>query len=257
MLILLPAIAKLSDRLFSREQKLQSVEDEKPFWIRSIFVACWAVIPTLMIVGLDYAGWVPLAIGRYAIVGSIAFPIFAALMIGQMRSVLLRLVVAGVIVAWLAWFSIVPWQLKEGGFRHENWKQVVETINAEDDSLPVFLVANLIEDGAAETDQSDRFQSYLGFPLRGIPNLISPDRIVPRPSLGKILSRENLSLIVERGGGFVVVRDAEVYRDPIRLEITAVLQENPLTRSAQLLVAPIEQPNPNNIHLFWIKLADR
>ena len=164
---------------------------------------------------------------------------------------------AGVIVACLAWFSIVPWQLKEGGFRHENWKQVVETINAEDDSLPVFLVANLIEDGAAETDQSDRFQAYLGFPLKGIPDLNRPDRIVPRPSQGKILSQENISLIIDRGGGFVVVRDAEIYRDPIRLEITAVLQENSLTRSAQLLVAPIIRPKPNNVHLFWIKLADR
>jgi len=132
----------------------------------------------------------------------------------------------------MAYFSQVPWQLADGGFRNENWQQVVAAINAEDDALPVFLVANLIEDKAAESDQSERFQQYLRFPLTGIPNVVSPQRIVPRPSQGKILSKDNVAAIIEQGGGLVVVRDSEVYREPIRLEITAVLQENPRTRSA-------------------------
>ena len=257
LLMLLPAIAKLAEGLFSRRRSKEDFEATVPFWTQASFVACWAIIPGLMIVSLDSAGWVPLAIGRYAIVGSVAFPIFAALMIGRLQSGLLRSVVTLVIVSFLAWHSVVPWQLKEGGFRHENWKQVVEVINAEDDSLPVFLVANLIEDVAAESDQSERFQAYLGFPLKGIPRLNRPERIVPRPSQGIILSQENIAAMVDAGGGFVVVRDAEIYRDAIRLEITAVLQSHPLTQRAQLLAAPINVPVPNNVHVFWIKLNQK
>ena len=220
---------------------------------RFIFIACWALIPSLTIVALDFAGWLPLAIGRYAIVGAVAFPIFASLMIGEVRNNLLRAVAALAIVGWLAWFSQTAGQVKDGGLRHENWKRVVEIINAEDESLPVFLVANLIEDKWAESDQSDGFQRYLGFPLRGIPTVTAPQRIVPRPSQGEILSAENLALIAESGGGLVVVRDLEVYRDAIRLEIIAALQENPLTMSAELYAAPIDFPRPNNVHLFLIK----
>ena len=217
------------------------------------FTACWAIVPSLLICALDKAGWVHLAIGRYAIIGAVAFPIFSAIVIARLGSDRLRWGATIMIVGWLAYASVVPHYLSSGAFRHENWREVVRIINDEDESLPVFLVANLIEDKAAQSDQSDAFQRYLGFPLCGIPAISFPDRIVPRPSQGKILSSDNLALIAEKGGGLVVVRDSAVYRDAIRLEILAALQEDYVTKSSKLFAAPIEDPTPNNLHLFFIK----
>ena len=254
VMIVFPVLLLLLDRFIN---KRNHAVDRGPTLSNRLlaFVACWAILPYLLIASLDATGWLHLAIGRYAIVGAVAFPLLAAAGIARMRSDLLRWIAAALIVGWLAYSSGVPHCLSVGGFRHENWEEVVRIINAEDESLPVFLVANLIEDKLAESDQSQRFQRYLGFPLRGIPRVTSPERIVPRPSQGKILSSENLALIDEKGGGLVVVRDSEVYRDPIRLEILTVLQENPRTKSAGLFVAPIQRPTPNNLHLFLIKIS--
>jgi hypothetical protein len=253
LMILFPLVMLGVDRLFVRQSAVDNREHRR--WpVVLAFVGIWAVLPRLLIATLDAAGWVSLGIDRYAIVGSVAFPLFAALAIAAMRREGWRWVTAVLIISGSVWGSEVVEQLREGGFRHENWEEVINLINAEDESLPVFLVANLIEDVAAETDRAPRFQSYLGFPLTGIPALIRPNRIVPRPSQGTILSEENLDAIVDCGGGFVVVRDAEIYRDAIRLEITAVLQSRQKTRSARLFAAPMDRPRPNNVHLFWIRL---
>jgi hypothetical protein len=253
VMIVLPLALLLLDRYAHKRNSADDAETAPTNRLLA-FIACWAVLPPLAIYSLDVSGWLHLAIGRYAIVGAVAFPIFAAAAVATMRSDLLRWIVTASIVGWMAYASGVPHSLSIGGFRHENWQEVVRIINAEDESLPVFLVANLIEDKLAESDQSQRFQRYLGFPLRGIPRVVAPQRIVPRPSQGKILSAENLVLIAERGGGLIVVRDSEVYRDAIRLEILAVLQGNAQTKSAKLMGAPIQRPAPNNLHLFMIKV---
>lgn len=238
--------------------KLKQRPDGGPLGVKSVWavlalVGCWAIVPRLLIASFDAAGWVSLAIDRYAIVGAVAFPLFAAFAAAAMGRWWLRWGTVIVVVAAIACPSQVFWQIRDGGFRHENWRQVVEMIDAQDSSLPVFLVANLIEDNAALTDRSDRFQNYLRFPLTGIPRLSHPGRIIPRPSMGQLLSATDVEKIVQHGGGFVVVRDAEIYRDAIRLEITAALQKNPQTKSARLFAAPVDRPDPNNVHLFWIK----
>lgn len=253
LMMLLPLAMLLIDRWKDRTRPPSRGRPERP-WLELAFVACWAIVPKLMIVVLDAVGWVSLAIDRYAIVGAIAFPLFAALAISSVRNDALKWSVALAIVGAIACTSQVPQQLQSGGFRHENWHQVVAIINREDESLPVFLVANLIEDRWAQTDQTDGFQQYLKFPLRGIPEVISPKRIVARPSQGEIFSPDNIRALVEHDGGLVVIREAEVYRDAIRLEITAALQSHPQTKSALLFAAPIERPSPNNVHLFLIKL---
>ncbi len=252
VMIVIPLLFVLLDRFLNKRNPAVNQESAGSSRLLA-FTACWAIVPSLLIYVLDVTGWVHLAIGRYAIVGAVAFPIFAAIAIARLSGDLMRWIATILIVGWLVYASAVPHYLSLRSFRHENWQEVVRIINAEDESLPVFLVANLIEDKAAESDQSEAFQRYLGFPLRGIPALSSPERIVPRPSQGKILSAENLRLISEKGGGLVVVRDKEVYRDAIRLEIIAALQEDMLTKSADLFGAPIDNPRPNNLHLFLIK----
>ena len=252
VMIVIPLLFMLLDRFLSR--RTSEVAQAADVSSRLLaFIACWAIVPSLLIYSLDVTGWVHLAIGRYAIIGAVAFPIFAAVAIARLRSDLMRWIATILIVGWLTYASAVPHYLSLGSFRHENWGEVVRIINEEDASLPVFLVANLIEDKSAESDQSEPFQRYLGFPLRGIPALLSPQRIVPRPSQGKILSNANLSSIADCGGGLVVVRDSAVYRDAIRLEILAALQEDWQTKSAKLFTAPIDDPRPNNLHLFLIK----
>jgi len=255
VMILIPLLFMLLDRFLNKGNRT----DEQGLAGSSrllALLACWAIVPSLLIYSLDVTGWLHLAIGRYAIVGAVAFPIFAAVAIAWIGSDLWRWIATILIVGWSAYTSAVPHYLSLGSFRHENWREVVRIINAEDESLPVFLVANLIEDKAAESDQSERFQLYLGFPLRGIPGVISPQRIVPRPSQGKILSSANLTSISEKGGGLVVVRDSAIYRDAIRLEILAALQADSTTQSAKLFAAPINDPRPNNLHLFLIKIAE-
>ena len=250
--IIVPLLFVLLDRFLNKRTSAVGHEPRGSSRLLAL-IACCAIIPSLVIYSLDVTGWVHLAIARYAIVGAVAFPIFAAVAIARLRSDWLRWIPAALIIGWMVYVSPVPHYLSSGCFRHENWQKVVRIINEEDESLPVFLVANLIEDKAAESNQSESFQRYLGFPLNGIPAVSSPQRIVSRPSQGKILSAENLTLISEMGGGLVVVRDAEVYRDAIRLEIIAALQENHLTKSARLFAAPIDNPQPNNLHLFLIK----
>ncbi len=256
VMIVLPLVCVLVDRFLNKRTSsvAQAADGSSRFLA---FVACWAIVPSLLIYSLDVTGWVHLAIGRYAIVGAVAFPIFAAIAIARIGSDLIRWITTILIVGWMVYTSAVPHYLSLGSFRHENWNEVVRIINDEDESLPVFLVANLIEDKVAESDQSEAFQRYLGFPLRGIPALSAPQRIVPRPSQGKILSSENLQLIAKKGGGLVVVRDSAVYRDAIRLEILAALQEDYTTKSAKLFAAPIEDPQPNNLHLFLIKNSEK
>ena len=252
VMIVIPLLFVLLDRFLNKPTPAVGHDPREPSRLL-VLTACWAIIPSLIIYCLDVTGWVHLAIPRYAIIGTVAFPIFAAVAIARLSSDWLRWIPTVLTIGWMAYSSAVPHYLFWGSFRHENWQEVVRIINEEDDSLPVFLVANLIEDKAAESNQTESFQRYLRFPLSGIPALSSPQRIVSRPSQGKILSAENLTLISEMGGGLVVVREAEVYRDAIRLEIIAALQENHLTKSARLFAAPIDNPQPNNLHLFLIK----
>lgn len=256
VMIVIPLVFLLLDRFLSKGSR-QGPQQLTGSARLLALIACWAIVPLLLIYLADVSDWLHLAIGRYAIVGAVAFPIFAAVAIGCLRRDWLRWIVTVLIGGWLVYSSAVYHSLAMGSFRHENWQQVVRIINAEDESLPVFLVPNLIEDKAAESDQSEDFQRYLGFPLRGIPRVVAPHRIVPRPSQGNILSAENLISIADKGGGLVVVRDRADYRDAIRLEISAALQQDWKTKPAKLYAAPIDDPRPNNLHVFLIKVDAR
>lgn len=178
------------------------------------FVMLWAIVPTICVVLVDAFDMAPVALARYTLVGSAAFPIFAGFVVAFVTTVPKRLAI-GILIAGSAFWQnpIINVGLKNRELpvlRVENWKSPIDAINvdASKSSHPVFLFSNLIEDVDAIQNQDPRFQRYLLFPIRGLYEVETSGReLIPRPTLPiDHFAQADVAKIKQQGGAWVMVR---------------------------------------------------
>lgn len=248
--LLLPLVILAADWWWKKspqEEDVRRCERTNDGWL-PMFISIWALVPSIMIVGLDMLGIAPLAIGRYAIVGAIAWPLFAALMVSRMKSVALKLIVSVAVVAYVISDSPVVALLSGESMRNENWRDAVAAIAEADDDSPVLLAANVLEDEAARRDRSPRFQRYLAFPVFGMaPEL--PNPVLPVQSHGTLIEPNEADRLRQHRTAWVVIRD---YPQNADLNATAIANA---FGDGEVAVeqAMFESPSPNFVQLFRLR----
>jgi hypothetical protein len=219
-------------------------------WTLLVFIGLWALVPTLTIVGLDYLQVAPLGLARYALVGSIALPLFTAFSLKRMKSKVLRWGALVIVTSFLIWNSnhwLRPTWPPMSDLRNENWADAVATIVHGDPGYPVLLAGNVLEDVDARRDRSPQFQEYLKFPVLGAdPNLENP--IVPLNSQGELFTDQEADAVEAGGGGWLIVRD-KPKNVPLIMEL---IERNPRSSDWQFDLAAFPAPMPNYVLLFRI-----
>ena len=204
---------------------------------RFVFVFAWALVPTLTVAMLDFFEIAPLALVRYTLVGSVAMPVFAGIVVGWLEHRRIKTMLAIFLVATVLFFSPITsgefitsgFQSEQlGQFRQENWKSPIDVINDEKSKSghPVFLAANLIEDVEAFTSSDSAFQDYLLFPVSGLHKIqrVSSDGqsreliACPTEPLEHFRS-EDIELIKKSGGAWVIVRGTQGLAHELETEI--------------------------------------
>ena len=75
---------------------------------KALFVFLWAIIPIVGVIALEYFDVAPIALTRYTLVGAVAFPIFAGLMLGRIEKRKTRIgMAAGLIAISLVYLSLI------------------------------------------------------------------------------------------------------------------------------------------------------
>lgn len=195
-----------------------SAESENGWAVSSkaafVFVSLWAVVPILCVMAMDHFGVAPMALSRYTLVGAAAFPVFAGLVIGVSKSMVVRLLIASCVLTVTAMSNPLVQHFVSYGelanLRAEDWKSVVDEIGLRDSkkNQPLFLFANLIEDVDAFENKDQQFQEYLLFPVQGLYSVDSSQRdLFACPTMPTThFLNEQISKAKERGGAWVVVR---------------------------------------------------
>ncbi len=245
-MVVLPSGALVIDRLMCAPRP----HDRKVSGALFTFITLWAVVPTLSIAGLDYFQVAPLGLARYAVVGSIALPLWAAFALNSMNSKVIRWATLLMVVNFLIWNSTVwlrPALPLISDLRNENWADAVATIAQGDSGYPILLAANVLEDVEALHNRSPRFQGYLKFPVLGAdPNLKNP--IIPLNTQGELFSDREADAVESAGGGWLIVRDLPENATWIIQQI----EQNPQSSKWQFDLAQFPSPEPNYVLLFRI-----
>ena len=234
--MLAPMVA-LAIAIFIRPPVPKSAATKRPAKSNQIrlicFVFLWAVLPTVFAVALDSFKLAPIALVRYTLVGSVAMPVFAGLVIGISGHPRVRTVLTiGLIALTLILSPVTSGKFVSSGFatselprlRWEDWDAVIGEINSNQakQNQPVFLASNLIEDVDAFEDSDLRFQEYLRFPVNGIhriehqklandENKISGREIIAIPSQPvEHLRQSDIEKIRESGGAWLIARGREL-----------------------------------------------
>ena len=225
------------------------------------FVFLWAILPTVFAVALDRFQFAPIALVRYTLVGAVAMPVFAGMVIGIGSHPRMRTVLSiGLIALTLILSPVTSGKFLSSGFdiaelprlRWENWGTAIDEINANQakKSQPVFLASNLIEDVEAFEESDPRFQEYLRFPVNGIhrienqksandANQSNGRKIIAIPTLlVEHLRQSDIEKICESGGAWLIVRGTRELvieiEDEIVNKLAALHPEAPQLKTTRL-----------------------
>jgi len=208
------------------------------------FVFLWATLPTVFAVALDRLNVAPIAFVRYTLVGAVAMPLFAGIVVGigghpRMRTVL----TIGLVTLTLILSPVTSGRFVSSGFdaaelprlRFEDWGSAISEINSNQakQNQPVFLASNLIEDVEAFKQSDPRFQEYLRFPVNGIhqienQKLVSDENkrsgreIIAIPTLPvEHFRQSDIEKIHNSGGAWLIVRGVPELAIEIQDEIVS------------------------------------
>jgi hypothetical protein len=237
--ILMPAIgigvSVLAERSHIRRSTVsqapaQALHDSRTAIQEKLFlVGIWATLPYFGLWLLDYSSIAPAANNRYAQVGTVAFPLFASLAIGWMTRGWPRLTLT--ICVLLSSLILNPWlwPLAVTGeiprLRSEDWGSPITEINQRTSgaSQQILLFANLIEDRQALSNVDPAFQSFLRFPLFGVPEVKwDQDAIRVYPTLEfSGIRTSDLNRLRESGEAWIIIRG----REPLVSEIVSTIAQ--------------------------------
>ena len=212
-----------------------------------VWIATWFAIPLLMIVMLKLRADIPITLSRYMSVALIAGPIFAGGIVGAC-SVRSRRVAVPIILLASLFLHLSPKverpydsplieAVRNGRLplmRTANWRAAIDVVNDSPDRAkwPLFLFGAVIEDSNALADSDADFQEYLQFPVRGLYELDSSQRVV---FAGPTMMRQHfderyLDDVEEQGGAWILVRHESEITYEIANQLASMLQkrfENP------------------------------
>lgn len=226
-----------------------------------MLVMLWAITPTACVIVLAAIGVAPLALVRYTLVGSAAFPIFAGMVTAQAGPTTKQLAIGMLVLGFAVYQNPIAndivFQQRLPLLRTENWQSAVNAINAETpkSSHPVFLFSNLIEDVDAVKNQDPRFQEYLLFPISGIYSVDANGRKrIPRPTIPLEHWTDNdISEIGQQGGGWVLFRGHPELRDEVANQLLQRLGTSLNRKPDSIPIRLLESP-ANHVYLFSIDL---
>jgi len=234
------------------------------------FVFLWATLPTVLAAALDRLNVAPIALVRYTLVGAVAMPLFAGIVVGIGRHPRMRILLTiGLITLTLILSPVTSERFVSSDFdtaklprlRFEDWSSAIDQINSNQakQNQPVFLASNLIEDVKAFKQSDPRFQEYLRFPVNGIhriknqklasdPNKYSGHEIIAIPTLPVEHFRQaDIEKIHDSGGAWLIVRGVR--------ELAIEIQDEIVSKSAALLpeAPPLKTARPrplNDVYLI-------
>ena len=205
--------------------------------MRIAFVATWAITPIVAVSVCQLLG-VPLAMFRYTVVGTVAFPILFGLLAVCASDWARQWLIGAMLVFVTALFSC-PFILPMGKlgfsvaqppfFRAEMWEFPVQQINSRSDKAfqPVILFGNLIEDVDAFENNDLGFQRYLRYPVSGMYSINLDSRKLfcsPTPSPRRRFSNEQIIEARKQGGAWILVRGEQQMVAEIAAEIEQELR---------------------------------
>ena len=220
---------------FNRESSKASQTNRWQLIRWLVWIVIWFATPLLTIVMLHWKADIPIALSRYLSVALIAGPIFAGGVIGICnlpgRWIALSIVLVGSIFLNLRNESLIVEIAKYRQvplLRHANWRSAISVVNDSParSKWPLFLFGAVIEDENALGDLDPKFQAYLQFPVRGLYELNSSQRVV---FAGPTMSRQHfderyLDEVVEQGGAWVLVRHQPAITHEIANQLESLLQ---------------------------------
>ncbi|MFK7767727.1 MAG: hypothetical protein AB8B55_10940 [Mariniblastus sp.] len=185
-----------------------------PKMVPFIFVILWAVVPTVCVVVMDCLALAPMALTRYTLVGAMAFPVFAGLVIGNCKSNTGKLCLSVLVLAISVGQNPIAQNFAQNSerpeLRAEQWKLPVQEINLREEKSdqPVFLFANLIEDVDAFKNDDPQFREYLLFPVQGLYAIDVANRtLIPCPTMPTThFLDQHVLQSQQAGGAWVIVR---------------------------------------------------
>lgn len=226
---------------------------------RLIFVGLWALIPSLCLVAMEYLSIAPMALPRYALVGAVAFPIFAGICVSGLSALSARIGLAAVVLVSFAYQDPMIMQFVNEQqiprMRIEDWRTPVEIINEtkRKSAHPVFVFSNLIEDRDALTNQEERFQEYLRFPVSGLYRIDREGReIQAGPTLEIVhFADQHIQQVARQGGAWVLVRGHGDQVSEIGNELRERLAVE-LERSPEEVQVSVFSQQPSPVYLLSI-----
>jgi hypothetical protein len=148
-------------------------------WAWAGLLACWFLVPLLLVWSATAAGLLSLMLPRYLLIIAPVPALAAGWLTTLPRSVSLRIASAAVVCLWATWQTTLPYR-----YAREDWRAAIEWIETQErtarqetsgdaappaaEPSPVVLWAALVEAGDRERLERDpQFRDYLLFPLQG------------------------------------------------------------------------------------------
>jgi len=216
-------------QLLTTDASAGSIGNPRFCWAMGL-VVLWSLVPMLAVLVCEATGIAPLALKRYALVGSSGFPLGIGLIVTLAADRRVRMLISFAVVAvvfasqswWWQWLNAGQIQL-----RFEDWGAPIAEVNRAEKNLPILLFSNLIEDGEAFTDLDANFQEYLAFPLRGLPAVDRTQAtIIPCPTLHfHQLSEDAWSKIKEQEKTWLIIRGSIKLQDALIDQLVRELQQ--------------------------------
>jgi hypothetical protein len=261
-LILIVSLLNFYSGRLSERRKTEWDKDPIHWW-RFCFVCLWSLVPLLSVLICEATGFAPLALKRYALIGSAGLALGSGLIVAMMRQprakLLLALTVTGITLAGQNWLQN-GWQTRQLQFRYEDWESPIREIRYSQSRIPVLLFSNLIEDHSAFAEPAEKYQRYLQFPAQGIPGLDPYEfTIIPCPTLDfQELPESSWARIKPFEGTWLIIRGTEELRGAIIDRLVLEIQQ----RTAQPVLvteAVFSSSGWSDVQLFRIdwKPADK
>ena len=260
--LLLFTLGWLMNKFIFRPKSFEQKDLERNNFGQVLFVLAWAITPIAGVVAVDYLRIAPLALSRYAVVGTPAMAIFAGLMIGRTPGVLLKIIAITLIALASYTNNEITRQLVDRQtlpvLRNEDWNSPTDRIEHTElkRTQPVLLFANVIEDADAGTNLDPQFQDYLRFPTYRVKNLTADEpRVFSCPThQSPRLTNALVERVISEGGAWLLIRGSDATVQSIVNEVEQTLSEHvPDAISHQLRIE--ERDNDGDVvHLFSVDL---
>jgi len=138
--------------------------------------------------------------------------------------------------------------------RGEDWVTTIAQLSDSDAKLPVFQLADVIEDIDAFSNTEQRFQNYLQFPIRGADAILDQDpfadgrELFVVPTWNVQFTKQQIDAVRDGGGCWLIVRGDSDYA-----VIVPGILEQYLKSPIEFKFLPNENMSFDEVHLIRVR----